>query len=125
MRGSKIIAVMAPVIVLPFSACTTSMYVQLAGDERREVEEYVSRWPVGNICRLNADCYEEVKNSPDDYVLPPSVDKALNYAALTLAWPFSLVSDILFSPYQLVRYYARDDFSDIAPTRFEDLQRER
>ncbi|MBO4513309.1 MAG: hypothetical protein J5746_11135, partial [Victivallales bacterium] len=54
-----------------------------------------NEWPCGNISRLTTDLIGDTVNAPDDYVLPPALDRSLNVFCLVLAYPVSLVSDVI------------------------------
>ena len=101
------LSVILLLLVLFGSGCVfgpTVNYISVqCGDDPRLVCE-TNEWPCGNIIRLTTNLIEVANDEPDDYVLPPALDRALNVFCLVLAYPVSLVSDVITSPYQWWRY---------------------
>jgi hypothetical protein len=57
-----------------------------------------------NSVRFDINAFPEVWQGPDDYLLPPWLDRSLNTVAIVVDIPFAIVGDILTFPWQLHRY---------------------
>lgn len=103
------------VVLLTCSGCATALYIggQCSGNAKYIRETNVKVF--GNI--LNGDCelMKDILEGPDDYVLPPWLDRSLNTICLCLDFPLSFVFDIITFPYQWWRYYHLPPLTDDIP----------
>ena len=81
-----------------------------------------NEWPCGNIIHVTNRLIENVLTEPDDEVLPPDLDRALNVFCIAQAYPVSLVFDVAFWPYELWRYYHRPPIPDDPKTNGEKME---
>ena len=63
-----------------------------------------NEWPCGNITNMTTCLLQDALYGPDDYVLPPALDRFLNVTCIIPAYPVSLVFDVVTFPYQWWRY---------------------
>lgn len=92
-RASATVAIAAGMLLA--TGCASSLYI--AG----QIEDQpASDLPCGNALYLDSVLFREILRGPDDYLLPPWLDRALNMTALIIDLPFSLVFDVVTFPYQ-------------------------
>jgi uncharacterized protein YceK len=90
------------------SGCST-MFIMHHSNVNSEYndEEYcrqILQHPAFNSVRFDINAFPEVWQGPDDYLLPPWLDRSLNTVAIVVDIPFAIVGDILTFPWQLHRY---------------------
>ena len=92
-RVSVMVAIAAGMLLA--TGCASSLYI--AG----QIEDQpVSNLPCGNALYLDSVLFRKIRQGPDDYLLPPWLDRSLNMTALIIDLPFSLVFDVVTFPYQ-------------------------
>ncbi len=91
-------------IIFFISGCSSSMYIAMQTSEEEQQIKESSELVVGNILKINAMLFKDTWTKVNDHVLPPLLDRTLNTIALTIDLPFSLVGDVITSPWQLYRY---------------------
>ena len=102
------LAIICAMIVLCGGSCVllpTGGYIAEQFSENPNRVRESNEWPCGNITRMTTVLLEDVMNEPDDYVLPPALDRSLKVVCIVFAYPVSLVFDVLSFPYQWWRYY--------------------
>lgn len=97
--------------------------VQTSTDDTRYAGKVrdAAQWPVGNVTRLNLEHLEDAWSKPDDYLLPPVLDRTLNSIVLMIDVPFSIIFDVLSLPWQWWRYYHLPALSE--KEKSEELKR--
>ncbi len=77
--------------------CASSLYIAGQIEDRPAAD-----LPCCNALHLDLELFREIRQGPDDYLLPPWLDRSLNMTALGIDLPFSLVFDTVTLPYQLL-----------------------
>jgi len=77
--------------------CASSLYIAGQIEDRPAAD-----LPCCNALHLDLELFREICQGPDDYLLPPWLDRSLNMTALVIDLPFSLVFDTVTLPYQLL-----------------------
>lgn len=100
----RILVVIAAILLFGHG-CATPLYIaaQCSGEPENIVKTNLA--PFGNIMLMDCMVINEIRNGPDDYLLPPWLDRSLNTICVCLDFPISFVFDIITFPYQLWRYY--------------------
>ena len=105
MRKKLTVFLVAITILVFCHGCATSIYIgaQCSGEPENIVK--TNQKPFGNLILLDCIMLDEIWEGPDDYLLPPWLDRSLNTICACLDFPISFVFDIITFPYQLWRYY--------------------
>ena len=105
MRKHLLFFFVAITVLLTCSGCATALYIggQCNGNAKYIRETNVKVF--GNIPNGDCELMKDIWDGPDDYVLPPWLDRSLNTICLCLDFPISFVFDIITFPYQWWRYY--------------------
>ena len=77
--------------------CASSLYIAGQIEDRPAAD-----LPCCNALRLDLELFRDIRQRPDDYLLPPWLDRSLNMTALVIDLPLSLVFDTVTLPYQLL-----------------------
>ena len=107
LRSKKLLltAVLVLMTAILGNGCATTLYIcaQCSGNARNIRQTNVRLW--GNILYGDSELMRDILEGPDDYLLPPWLDRSLNVCILCLDFPISFVFDIITFPYQYWRYY--------------------
>ena len=125
-RKTVLLSIVLLMTALLGSGCANAILyitVQTSTDDTRYAGKvrYAARWPVGNVTRLNLEHLEDAWSKPDDYLLPPALDRTLNSIVLVIDVPFSIVFDVVSFPGQWWRYYHLPTLSE--KEKSEELKR--
>ncbi|MGE4302393.1 MAG: YceK/YidQ family lipoprotein [Victivallaceae bacterium] len=86
--------------ILLCGGCASSLYIAGQIEDRPAAD-----LPCCNALHLDLELFREIRQGPDDYLLPPWLDRSLNMTALVIDLPFSLVFDAVTLPYQLLNAF--------------------
>lgn len=94
-------------VMMLANGCVTAVYFSKVPDAPHTCDYWA-----GNITVMNIEEYPKAMKQ-EDYVLPVWLDRTLNVTALTIAFPFSIISDIITFPYQLYVYKGNSNAAKI------------